>query len=526
MVNHSCPNCGIIFSKKSTFDYHINRKRPCVKVNNIFVKELPQTPPELPQTPPELPQTPPELPQTPPEFTQNIPLCIEIKSNNVIEDKEKNKNNKFSCPFCLQNFVKKYGVDRHLNGRCKFKKESEKIQENFQINFPLMEKDNKLDYIIKILNQLEENNKINKADKYGKVIKINEIKKIHKTVKKMENTIPANMNLNINNQLLEQLMQKDKKIEELVKTSNRSDKNNVKIFNKFDEFNEFDKSNESDELKEIKEFEELEISEQKPMTLILNNDIIECRKSDGFINATQLCKAGGKNFGHWFRLDSTKQLIRELAIQINNKDNLFDNNHIESNIQNWILDLIDKKIGGNHSSTWIHPDLAIQLAQWISPIFALQISHWIRTLFTQGKVEVDIKVIKEKDNVIKNYKKRIEYLEKITLKRISRKNLDKANNVVYLITCDELEVNRKYIIGKAKDLLNRMSQYDKLSNCRTIYSKTFNNIDDAEFAESIILNCLERYKDQMNHDRFILPVDKDIKFFTDVFDNASKCFID
>lgn len=34
----------------------------------------------------------------------------------------------------------------------------------------------------------------------------------------------------------------------------------------------------------------------KPITLILNNDVIEYRKSDGYINASQLCKAGGKKF--------------------------------------------------------------------------------------------------------------------------------------------------------------------------------------------------------------------------------------
>ena len=28
----------------------------------------------------------------------------------------------------------------------------------------------------------------------------------------------------------------------------------------------------------------------------------------------------------------------------------------------------------------------------------------------------------------------------------------------------------------------------------------------------------------MNHDRFILPVDKNINLFTDAFDNAHKCF--
>ena len=128
------------------------------------------------------------------------------------------------------------------------------------------------------------------------------------------------------------------------------------------------------------------------------------------------------------------------------------------------MELINKNVGGIHSSTWIHPDLAIQLAQWISPSFALQVSHWIRTLFTQGKVEVNIKVLKEKENVIKDCKKRIEYLEKATLKRQSRKNLDNEENTVYLVTCDELEANRKYIIGKAIDLLNRLSQYKKCQN--------------------------------------------------------------
>lgn len=74
------------------------------------------------------------------------------------------------------------------------------------------------------------------------------------------------------------------------------------------------------------------------------------------------------------------------------------------------MDLIDKKIGCNHTSTYIHSKLSIQLAQWISPTFALQISYWIKTLFVDGKVEVYIKVLKEKENLIKDFRKRIEYL--------------------------------------------------------------------------------------------------------------------
>ena len=41
-----------------------------------------------------------------------------------------------------------------------------------------------------------------------------------------------------------------------------------------------------------------------------------CREEDGYINATKLCKAGGKIFSNWYRLDSTKELINELENEI------------------------------------------------------------------------------------------------------------------------------------------------------------------------------------------------------------------
>ena len=46
--------------------------------------------------------------------------------------------------------------------------------------------------------------------------------------------------------------------------------------------------------------------------LVLSGIVIEYRKSDNFINATQLCKAGGKKFNDWYRLSTTKELIKEL----------------------------------------------------------------------------------------------------------------------------------------------------------------------------------------------------------------------
>ena len=82
---------------------------------------------------------------------------------------------------------------------------------------------------------------------------------------------------------------------------------------------------------------------------------------------------------------------------------------LESNTGIPALNLIEKKVGGNHEGTFIHPDLAIQLAQWINPHFALQVSSWIRTLFTKGKV--NIKLLKEQENKINRSTKKIKILE-------------------------------------------------------------------------------------------------------------------
>ena len=45
-------------------------------------------------------------------------------------------------------------------------------------------------------------------------------------------------------------------------------------------------------------------------SLVLNDISIISRAEDGFINATELCKAGGKEFKHWNSLESTKNLLK------------------------------------------------------------------------------------------------------------------------------------------------------------------------------------------------------------------------
>lgn len=127
--------------------------------------------------------------------------------------------------------------------------------------------------------------------------------------------------------------------------------------------------------------------------LTLNNIIIQARDVDNYINATQLCKAGGKKFNHWYALDSTKDLIKEL------EKNLSTNGHK-------CLKLVDKKVGGNHSGSWIHPRLATHIAMWISPKFSIKISEWIEEwkLFSdenKSRFEFEISNLQPSTNTLK-----------------------------------------------------------------------------------------------------------------------------
>jgi hypothetical protein len=43
--------------------------------------------------------------------------------------------------------------------------------------------------------------------------------------------------------------------------------------------------------------------------LVIDEFRIQARSSDGYINATQLCTAGGKRFNNWYQLHNTKEFI-------------------------------------------------------------------------------------------------------------------------------------------------------------------------------------------------------------------------
>ena len=85
------------------------------------------------------------------------------------------------------------------------------------------------------------------------------------------------------------------------------------------------------------------------------------RGRDGYINATALCQAAGKKWSHYAGNTNTKEFIAELAT--------------DAGIP--ATELIQSLSGGIIQGTWVHPQVAIHLAQWCSPKFAVMVSKWV-----------------------------------------------------------------------------------------------------------------------------------------------------
>lgn len=101
----------------------------------------------------------------------------------------------------------------------------------------------------------------------------------------------------------------------------------------------------------------------------VENELMYQRAEDGYVNATAMCKAADKLFADYGRLATTKAYLNEL-----------------SGSMGIPIDLLIQKIttGPNeYRGTWVHPQIAINLAQWCSPKFAVQVSQFV-TEWMQG----------------------------------------------------------------------------------------------------------------------------------------------
>ena len=406
---------------------------------------------------------------------------------------------KYICPNCKYDFKQKSHYIRHIyqkknpckiikidlqnlqknkdnNNMCTFcnKTYSDKYTLSRHQTTCKKKKDTTINLLDKIIDLEQQITILKNINKPKKNIVVEKLDIINDSINKFVQPSP------INEKLVNMVIKKEDQIEEL-KTYNITKNKLVNIIddNDFKEENEIIKLN----------------------TLNVNNIVIESRQDDNYINATQMCKAYNKKFNDWFLLDSTKELIKAL----------------KDDVEISTSSLVEFTKGNK----WLHPDLAGQLAQWISPIFGLKISKWIRSLFTNGRM--DLKALKDKDIEIKTKDKKIKVLENLCVKKHSRK-VYPGKNVIYMLTTEEHKKSRTYIIGKAKNLQDRLSTYNKTCDHEVAYYKECKSEEDMKVIEEIILLKLDKYREVANHDRVILPIDNEIKLFTDIIDNSVNIF--
>jgi hypothetical protein len=91
--------------------------------------------------------------------------------------------------------------------------------------------------------------------------------------------------------------------------------------------------------------------------------LIQQRLNDGYINATAMCRAAGKEWANYHQNATTKAFIKAL----------------EGSLGIPRHPVIHSILTGpnEHRGTWVHPQVAIHLAQWLSAEFAVLVSEWV-----------------------------------------------------------------------------------------------------------------------------------------------------
>ena len=238
-----------------------------------------------------------------------------------------------------------------------------------------------------------------------------------------------------------------------------------------------------------------------------NGYIIESRDSDGYIDVTNLCTAGKKKFNDWNRLDKTKAFLKELS----------------SSAGIPAVELITQNTGGNgNRHTWVHPQVAINIAQWISPQFDVKVSSWVLEVMMTGKLDItNTKSYRELQQDNKNKQLKIQVMTKKYVKKQPRNQYDERN-VVYILTTKNMKKERRYILGKATNLTSRLSVYNKSDEHEVVYYQECPNEENMGLVESLVFCKLNEYREQANRERFLLPEGTSIDFFSDTIKECIK----
>lgn len=92
-------------------------------------------------------------------------------------------------------------------------------------------------------------------------------------------------------------------------------------------------------------------------------------REDKYVCLTDMAVANGKLLGGWTRLKGTNDYLEALSTAMHKS----------------IGSLLEVE---NGTTTWAHPDVAVEFAGWCSVAFKIQVNQWIVELMTTGLVSI------------------------------------------------------------------------------------------------------------------------------------------
>ena len=264
---------------------------------------------------------------------------------------------------------------------------------------------------------------------------------------------------------------------EYFKKFNRTSKSIETYYEQYSElYNSDTESSSNDETDTVSDTEtETKVVVSKPNNVIVtNNNLVNVntsissffmefngfkirqRESDGYIHATDMCKVGKKEWSGYIRGKLVKQFINELS----------------STLQICRVELIITT-EGNGGGTWIHPRIAINLAQWISAEFAVKVTDWVQK-FIEGDVSLITDAVKQREKV-KNI------TSSVSLVDIDNNlNLSESEKQFEIIQMHKNNINelQKQLNEKEGIIIKKDAQIDRLENLLIEHNIKFDKLLD------------------------------------------------
>jgi len=191
---------------------------------------------------------------------------------------------------------------------------------------------------------------------------------------------------------------------------------------------------------------------------VWNDTPISRRTTDGYVNATAMCKANGKRWKDYRESDRCQLYLDALESVDGNSGHA----------------LVESRSGGaGGGGTWVHPQIAIDLARWINAPFAVWMDGWFLEQFENTqKQKAEPQPAISGANILNLLKESVDFIkelgcledrDRILFSDLARNNAMRVNSDFLLPPGDEeITISDAYLELFQKNLpRNQMSNVGK-----------------------------------------------------------------